>query len=173
MRPRAPALAAALALRVASGDRVDDLADHVLGAFDRVLDRVLEALDRRLRRGRVGGGLLGLQQNAAAWSPRPSAWSLRRAYSGSRSIRLVSSGVAMKIVETAPTLMPTMIANAKSCSVGPPRKNSATIGRSVITEVTIDRLSTSHTETLAIVAMLARGIRRMFSRTRSKTMIVS
>ena len=66
-----------------------------------------------------------------------------------------------------------MIANAKSFSVAPPKMKSATIGSSVITEVTIERRSTSHTETLAIVAMLARGIRRMFSRTRSKTMIVS
>ena len=53
----------------------------------------------------------------------------------------------MKIVETAPTTMPTMIANAKSCSVAPPKMNSATIGSSVITEVTIDRRSTSQTET--------------------------
>ena len=79
----------------------------------------------------------------------------------------------MKIVDTAPTTIPTMIANAKSCSVAPPRMNSATIGSSVIIEVTIDRFSTSETETFAIVAMLARGISRMFSRTRSKTMIVS
>ena len=58
----------------------------------------------------------------------------------------------MKIVETAPTMIPTMIANAKSCSVAPPKMNSATIGSSVITEVTIDRRSTSQTETFAIVA---------------------
>ncbi len=43
----------------------------------------------------------------------------------------------------------------------------------MITDVTIDRRSTSHTDTFAIVAMLARGISLMFSRTRSKTMIVS
>ena len=85
----------------------------------------------------------------------------------------VSNGVAMKIVEAAPIEMPTIIANAKSCSVSPPKMNSETIGSSVITEVTIDRLSTSDTDTFAIVAMLDRGISLMFSRTRSKTMIVS
>ena len=79
----------------------------------------------------------------------------------------------MKIVETAPTTIPTMIANAKSCSVAPPKMKSAMIGSSVIVEVTIDRFNTSETETLTIVPMLARGIRRRFSRTRSKTMIVS
>ena len=46
-------------------------------------------------------------------------------------------------------------------------------GLGVMQDVTIDRRSTSHTETFAIVAMLARGIRRMFSRIRSNTMIVS
>ena len=69
--------------------------------------------------------------------------------------------------------MPTMIANAKSCSVSPPKMNSDAIGSNVITDVTIDRRSTSHTDTFAIVAILDRGINRMFSRTRSKTMIVS
>ena len=79
----------------------------------------------------------------------------------------------MKIVDTAPIAMPTMIANAKSWSVAPPKRYSAAIGSSVITDVKIDRRSTSHTETFAIVAMLARGISFMFSRTRSNTMIVS
>src|SRR5215211_3100930 len=51
----------------------------------------------------------------------------------------VNSGVAMKIVDAAPIEMPTMIANAKSCRVSPPKMNSETIGSSVITEVTIDR----------------------------------
>ena len=79
----------------------------------------------------------------------------------------------MKIVETAPTAMPTMIANAKSRSVEPPKMNSAMIGSSVIVEVTIDRRSTSETETFTTVPMLAFGISRRFSRTRSNTMIVS
>ena len=79
----------------------------------------------------------------------------------------------MKIVDTAPTMIPTMIANAKSWSVAPPKMNSATIGSSVIVEVTIDRFNTSDTETFTTVPMLARGISRRFSRTRSNTMIVS
>ena len=37
----------------------------------------------------------------------------------------------------------------------------------------VDRRSVSHTETFAIGANVARGISCMFSRTRSKTMIVS
>ena len=79
----------------------------------------------------------------------------------------------MKIVDTAPTTIPTMIANAKSCSVAPPKMKSAMIGSSVIVEVTIDRLSTSETDTLTIVRDARARHQRMFSRTRSKTMIVS
>ena len=40
-------------------------------------------------------------------------------------------------------------------------------------DVTIDRRSTSDTEMFAIVAIVARGMIFMFSRIRSKTMIVS
>ena len=66
-----------------------------------------------------------------------------------------------------------MIANAKSCSVAPPKKNSATIGSSVMNVVASDRRIVSHSETFTIVANDARRISGMFSRTRSKTMIVS
>jgi len=79
----------------------------------------------------------------------------------------------MKIVDTAPTTIPTMIAKAKSWSVAPPKMKSATIGSRVIVEVTIERFSTSETETLTTVPMLDFGISLRFSRTRSKTMIVS
>jgi hypothetical protein len=88
-------------------------------------------------------------------------------------MRVASSGVAMKIVPTAPITIPTMIANAKSCNVAPPNTYNAAIGSNVITDVKNDRRNTSHTDTLQICAIVARGINRMFSRTRSNTMIVS
>ena len=47
-------------------------------------------------------------------SPLGSGWPLRRAYSGSRSFQIVSSGAAMKIDEYAPETMPTISAKAKS-----------------------------------------------------------
>ena len=79
----------------------------------------------------------------------------------------------MKIDEYAPEVTPTMSANAKSFSVEPPRVSSATIGSSVMNVVASDRLIVSHSETFAIVANGCSRISGMFSRTRSKMMIVS
>ena len=46
-------------------------------------------------------------------------------HSGSRSLRIVSSGAAMKIDEYAPDVIPTISANAKSLSVAPPKIRAA------------------------------------------------
>ena len=64
-------------------------------------------------------------------------------------------------------------ANAKSLSVEPPNSSSARIGSSVHDVVASDRVSTSDMERLTIWEKAARGMRGMFSRTRSNTMIVS
>ncbi len=79
----------------------------------------------------------------------------------------------MKIDEYAPEATPIISANAKSCSVAPPNSSSAMIGISVQAVVAIDRVSTSLIERFTICENAARGIRGMFSRTRSNTMIVS
>ena len=64
-------------------------------------------------------------------------------------------------------------AKAKSWSVAPPNSSRARIGSRVHEVVAIDRVSTSLIERLTICEKAARGMRGMFSRTRSKTMIVS
>ena len=46
--------------------------------------------------------------------------------------------------------MPTIRAKAKSCSVSPPKKNSARIGSSVASEVLSERVAVSHKEMLTI-----------------------
>ena len=69
--------------------------------------------------------------------------------------------------------MPTISAKAKSFSVAPPKSSSAITGRSVQKLVASDLVSTSDIERLTICEKAARGIRGTFSRTRSKTMIVS
>jgi hypothetical protein len=97
----------------------------------------------------------------------------RRLNSGLRSIRTVRNGVATKIVENAPSPMPMRSANAKSCSVWPPSTYRLTTGTSVMNVVAADRRSVSAIERFAIAANVAFGISGMFSRTRSKTMIVS
>ena len=83
----------------------------------------------------------------------------------------------MKIDEYAPDATPISSANAKSVSSVdpgvPPNSSSATIGISVHAVVAIDRVSTSDMDRLTIWEKAARGIRGMFSRTRSNTMIVS
>ena len=79
----------------------------------------------------------------------------------------------MKIDEYAPEATPISSAKAKSCSVAPPKSSSASIGSSVQEVVASDRVSTSDIERLTICENAARGIRGMFSRTRSNTMIVS
>ena len=79
----------------------------------------------------------------------------------------------MKIDEYAPDATPISSANAKSWSVEPPNASSAMIGSSVHEVVAIDLVSTSDIERLTICENAARGIRGMFSRTRSNTMIVS
>jgi hypothetical protein len=79
----------------------------------------------------------------------------------------------MKIVEYAPEPMPMSSANAKSFSVSPPKKNSAVTGSSVMNDVASERRIVYHSETFAIVAKDDRRMIGMFSRTRSKMMIVS
>ncbi len=69
--------------------------------------------------------------------------------------------------------MPTSSANAKSCSVSPPKNISATTGSSVQRLVASERVSTSDIERFTIWENVARGIRGTFSRMRSNTMIVS
>ena len=46
--------------------------------------------------------------------------------------------------------MPTISAKAKSCSVAPPKKNRARIGRSVANDVLSERVAVSHSEMLTI-----------------------
>ena len=79
----------------------------------------------------------------------------------------------MKIDEYAPERMPTISAKAKSCNVAPPKKSSAPIGSSVMNVVASERRIGSQSETFAIVANGARRMSGMFSRMRSKMMIVS
>ena len=79
----------------------------------------------------------------------------------------------MKIDEYAPDAMPTSSANAKSFSVSPPKKNSAATGSSVMNVVASERRIVSQSETFVIVANDERRISGMFSRMRSKMMIVS
>ena len=69
--------------------------------------------------------------------------------------------------------MPTISAKAKSFSVAPPNSSSAITGSSVQKLVASDLVSTSDIERLTICENAARGIRGTFSRTLSKTMIVS
>ena len=69
--------------------------------------------------------------------------------------------------------MPTSSANAKSCSVSPPNSISASTGSSVQKLVASERTMTSDIERLTICENAALGIRGMFSRMRSNTMIVS
>ena len=64
-------------------------------------------------------------------------------------------------------------ANAKSFSVAPPKMSRATIGSSVMNVVASERRIVSQSETFAIVANDERRISGMFSRIRSKMMIVS
>ena len=82
----------------------------------------------RRRRSRARAAALGLgrgrrrpplRQHRRSEPPLPSAdaSSRRRAYSGSRSLSTARSGVAMKIDEYAPEPMPMSSANAKSFSV--------------------------------------------------------
>ena len=86
---------------------------------------------------------------------------------------VLSTGVAMKIEEYVPEATPISSANAKSCSVSPPKRNSERIGSSVQKLVASERVMTSDIERLTICENAALGIRGMFSRMRSKTMIVS
>ena len=113
---------------------------------------------------RVGGHVAERLDGSAARAPR---------YTGSRSFQCVSTGAAMKIDEYVPDAMPTISANAKSFSVSPPKKNSASTGSSVQKLVASERVRTSDIERLTIWENVALGMRGMFSRTRSNTMIVS
>ncbi len=79
----------------------------------------------------------------------------------------------MKIDEYAPEATPMSSAKAKSDSCVPPKNSSARIGSSVHVVVASDRVITSDIERLTICENAARGIRGMFSLTRSNTMIVS
>ena len=69
--------------------------------------------------------------------------------------------------------MPTISAKAKSLSVSPPNRNSASTGRSVQKLVASERTITSDIERLTICENAALGMRGTFSRMRSNTMIVS
>ena len=64
-------------------------------------------------------------------------------------------------------------AKAKSCSVSPPNRNSASTGKIVQNEVASERTMTSLIERLTIWENAELGIRGTFSRMRSNTMIVS
>ena len=79
----------------------------------------------------------------------------------------------MKIEEYAPEVTPIRSANAKSFSVAPPSTSSAAIGSSVMNVVANERRIVSHSETFAMVANGCRRINGVFSRIRSKMMIVS
>ena len=72
-----------------------------------------------------------------------------------------------------PEAIPTSIAKAKSCSVAPPKTSSEVTASRVEKLVASERVRTSLIERLTICENAARGIRGMFSRIRSKTMIVS
>ena len=69
--------------------------------------------------------------------------------------------------------MPTSSAKAKSFSVSPPNSSSASTGSGVQNDVASERVSTSDIERLTICENAALGMRGMFSRMRSNTMIVS
>ena len=69
--------------------------------------------------------------------------------------------------------MPTIRANAKSFSVAPPNVSSEMIGRSVMNVVASDRGIVSQSDTFVSTRIEARRISGMFSRMRSKMMIVS
>ena len=69
--------------------------------------------------------------------------------------------------------MPTRRANAKSFSVSPPKKYSAEIGSRVMNVVASERRIVSHSDTFAISWKDERRISGMFSRMRSRMMIVS
>ena len=84
-----------------------------------------------------------------------------------------SSGAATKMEEYAPDVIPTSSANAKSFRVAPPKMKSERTGSSVMKVVASERRIVSHSETLVIVAIDERRISGMFSRIRSKMMIVS
>ena len=79
----------------------------------------------------------------------------------------------MKIDEYVPEMTPTRSAKAKSLSVSPPKRNSASTGKMVQNEVAIERTMTSDIERLTIWENAALGMRGTFSRMRSNTMIVS
>ena len=136
------------------------------------------------RRGR-GGSAVAVAGPSARWprrarppAPRalpPQARALRErrasratrlpalGVSGSRSLSTTSSGVAMKIVEYAPDVMPTRSAKAKSLSVSPPKRSSDAIGSSVMKDVASDRLIVSHSDWFAIAAKLERRMSGMFA----------
>ena len=64
-------------------------------------------------------------------------------------------------------------AKAKSLSVSPPNSSRPSTGSTVQNEVASERTMTSDIERLTICEKVARGMRGMFSRMRSNTMIVS
>ena len=70
-------------------------------------------------------------------------------------------------------MVPTSSAKAKSLSVSPPKRSSASTGRIVQNDVASERTRTSDIERLTICENAARGMRGTFSRMRSNTMIVS
>ena len=91
--------------------------------------------------------------------------------------RVTSRGEATKIDEYVPVMMPIRRTKAKSFVVVPPRKYSATRARKIVRDVLIERPNVCVTELPTISAKdcfdLESWLRRKFSRTRSKTTIVS
>ena len=79
----------------------------------------------------------------------------------------------MKIDEYAPEAIPIEEREGEVLSVSPPNRYSETTGRSVMNVVARERRIVSQSETLAIVANDDPRISGMFSRMRSKMMIVS
>ena len=79
----------------------------------------------------------------------------------------------MKTDEYVPESVPTSSAKAKSCSVSPPKRNSARTGSAVQKLVASERTMTSLIERFTIWENAALGMRGTFSRIRSNTMIVS
>ena len=83
-----------------------------------------------------------------------------------------SSGAAIAKEEYVPTNTPMSIAKAKPCTPGPPKRYSVPTASSVVPEVRTVRLIVWLIESLTICGV-GSGRRPLFSRMRSKTMIVS
>ena len=90
------------------------------GAVRRAARAARRRRARRRRRAAAAGRVR--RDDAAVLGARSSA--RRRRYTGSRSFQCVSTWEAMKTDEYVPEIVPTSSANAKSCSVSPPKSSS-------------------------------------------------